>query len=89
MIPKTSARIPNLKMPQLTTKRKHVGLQHKYASQLAQRQRKYTEVPELEELVDTEEEWESLDQELVMEQDAFAKLKASVMEDSVLTTKYY
>ncbi|KAF8424326.1 hypothetical protein EV426DRAFT_716937 [Tirmania nivea] len=82
-------------MPRLTRK-KRVCRAATYASQLAHRhQQKRTEVPELEELEeledsDIEEAWETLDQELIMEADAFAKLKASVIEDSTVPTiKYY
>ncbi|KAF8431989.1 hypothetical protein BGX38DRAFT_1334174 [Terfezia claveryi] len=73
-----------------TLKKKRACRAATYASQLAHRHR--TEVLELpvenldieEELEDSgiEETWEILDQELIMEEDAFGKLEASIMEDS-------
>ncbi|RPB21985.1 hypothetical protein L211DRAFT_850966 [Terfezia boudieri ATCC MYA-4762] len=93
-------------MPRLTKKQRACWAAT-YASQLAHRHRiEVPELADLddieEELEDTdieeglegsdrEEIWETLDQELIMEEDAFAKLKASVMEDSesVSTIKYH
>ncbi|RPB25539.1 hypothetical protein L211DRAFT_822292 [Terfezia boudieri ATCC MYA-4762] len=73
-------------MPWLT-KKKRTCRTATYASQIVRRhQHKCTEVPGLEELEDSdieeqledsdiEEAWETRDQELIMEADAFAKLK--------------
>jgi len=71
-------------MPRLT-KKKRACRAATLASQVARRRENW-KVPELE---DTEQdELETFDQELVMEEDGFAQLKTSMMEDSGSTIKY-